>query len=105
MWLNQVLTHSDYQASIVAHVEPRDLNNLFGNPDYYLGYDSETTRDLLAAERFGAAVEQIMADAAALTLVNAPNIVLTRPGVGGVDPNVVTDSLPLNTIQLAEDAQ
>ena len=105
VWLSQVLTHGDYQASIVAHVEPRDLNNLFGNPEYYLGYDSAATRDLLAAERFGEAVDQIMADAAALTLANAPNIVLTRPGIRGVDPNVVTDALPLHTIELDEGAQ
>ena len=101
MWLNQVLKQSDYQASIVAHVEPRDLANLFGNPDYYLGYDSEQTRELLAHEDFGGAVDQIMADAAALTLVNAPNIVLARPGITGVNPNVVTDSLPLNRIEVA----
>lgn len=101
VWLNQVLKQSDYQASIVAHVEPRDLANLFGNPDYYLGYDSEQTRELLADEDFGGAVDQIMADAAALTLVNAPNIVLARPGITGVNPNVVTDSLPLNRIEVA----
>ncbi|WP_115686049.1 ABC transporter substrate-binding protein [Corynebacterium senegalense] len=102
VWLSQVLKGHDYQASLVAHVEPRDVPMLFGNPDYYLGYDSQRARELLAAAEVGdqegnmrAAVDQIMADAAALTLVNAPNIVLLGPGVGGVDPNVVTDSLPL----------
>lgn len=43
-----------------------------------------------------------MDDAGALTLVNAPNIVLTRPGISGVDPNVVTDSLPLANIEVAD---
>ncbi|WP_291314125.1 ABC transporter substrate-binding protein [Corynebacterium sp. UBA2622] len=105
VWLNRVLKGHDYQASLVAHVEPRDVPMLFGNPKYYLGYDSPRTRELLAAAEVGAqeenmraAVDQIMEDAAALTLVNAPNIVLLAPGVSGVDPNVVTDSLPLAAV-------
>jgi len=102
VWLSRVLKGHDYQASLVAHVEPRDVPMLFGNPDYYLGYDSPRTRELLGAAEVGAqeenmrsAIDRIMDDAAALTLVNAPNIVLLAPGVGGVDPDVVTDSLPL----------
>ena len=97
---------SAYQASLVAHVEPRDIPMLFGNPDYYLGYDSAQARELIAAGEVGdqavnmeAAVDVIMADAGALTLLNAPNIVLLAPGVSGVDPNVVTDSLPLNEVE------
>ena len=46
-----------------------------------------------------AAVDVIMADAGALTLLNAPNIVLLAPGVSGVDPNVVTDGLALAEVQ------
>ncbi|MDY5784848.1 ABC transporter substrate-binding protein [Corynebacterium sp.] len=102
VWLNQVLTGHDYQASLVAHIEPRDIPMIFGDPDYYLGYDSPRTRALLDAaevgnqeENMAAAIDQIMADAAALTLVNVPNLVLTAPGVGGVNPNMVTDALRL----------
>lgn len=105
VWLSKVLKGSDYQASIIAHVEPRDIPNLFGNPDYYLGYDNEHARELITAgdvESMRLAVDQIMDDAGALTLVNAPNIVLTRPGISGVDPNVVTDSLPLANIEVAD---
>ncbi|AWB84489.1 ABC transporter substrate-binding protein [Corynebacterium liangguodongii] len=106
VWLGQVLKRHDYQASIVAHVEPRDIPLMFGNPDYYFGYDSPTARSRIAAaevgeqaENMAAAVDVIMADAAALTLLNAPNIVLTAPGVSGVDPNVVTDGLELASIR------
>lgn len=102
VWLNKVLKQADYQASIVAHVEPRDMGNLFGNPNYYLGYDSARARELIKAgdvESMRLAVDQIMGDAAALTLANAPNIVLMRHGISGLNPNVVTDSLPLNTIK------
>ena len=105
VWLNQVLKGHDYQASLVAHVEPRDVPMLFGNPDYYLGYDNARVRELITAgdvESMRLAVDQIMDDAGALTLVNAPNIVLTRPGISGVDPNVVTDSLPLANIEVAD---
>ncbi len=101
VWLNQVLKGHDYQASLVAHVEPRDIPMLFGNPDYYLGYDSPAAREDIAAGDLAGAVDTIMADAAALTLVNAPNIVLFAPGVGGLNANVVTDSLRLTDIEVA----
>lgn len=99
VWLNQVLKGHDYQASLVSHVEPRDVPMLFGNPEYYLGYDNAVVRERIAAGDMAGAVEQIMDDAAALTLANAPNIVLYAPGVSGLDPNVVTDSLPLNEVE------
>ena len=99
VWLNQVLKGHDYQASLVSHVEPRDVPMLFGNPEYYLGYDNAVVRERIAAGDMAGAVEQIMDDAAALTLTNAPNIVLYAPGVAGLDPNVVTDSLPLNEVE------
>lgn len=99
VWLNQVLKGHDYQASLVSHVEPRDVPMLFGDPAYYLGYDSATVREQIAAGDITGAVDQIMADAGALTLVNAPNIVLYAPGVRGLDPNVVTDSLRLSEVE------
>lgn len=99
VWLNDVLNGHDYQASLVAHVEPRDLGMLFGNPDYYLGYDSDAVRAALADGDREAAVRTIMADAGALTLANAPNVVLYAPGVGGLNPNVVTDALELRRVE------
>lgn len=111
LWLADVMGAHDYQMSLIAHVEPRDLPALFGNPDYYLGYDSQPVRDELAAADISpdneiahmqAAVDQIMADAGALSLLNAPNIVLTAPGVDGVQADVVTDSLPLAPITKEE---
>ena len=99
VWLNEVLKGHNYQASIVSHVEPRDVPMLFGTPDYYLGYDNAEVREQISAGDIGGAVDQIMADAAALTLVNAPNIVLFAPGVSGLDPNVVTDSLRVSEVE------
>lgn len=113
MWLGQVMGAKDYQMSLVAHVEPRDITTLFGSPDYYLSYDSPEVRDLFAradsapdedteTELMGKAVNQIMADAGALTVMNMPNIVLTRPGVTGVHPDQVTDAIVLRDIEVVE---
>ncbi|MDO5031060.1 ABC transporter substrate-binding protein [Corynebacterium sp.] len=109
VWLGQVMGTKDYQMSLVAHVEPRDIPTLFGNPDYYLGYDSARTRELLAqadespAGRYPQlmreAVDEIMNDAAALTLMNMPNIVLYRDGLDGLRPNQVTDALELRYVK------
>lgn len=106
VWLGQVMGAKDYQMSLVAHVEPRDITTIFGNPDYYIGYDSPRVQELFAladasptdsTRYMREAVDAIMEDMPALTLMNLPNIVLTRPGVEGIDPNQVTDG-----IQLAE---
>ncbi|OFT62451.1 peptide ABC transporter substrate-binding protein [Corynebacterium sp. HMSC05D08] len=109
VWLGQVMGAKDYQMSLVSHVEPRDIPTLFGNPDYYLGYDSQKARDLLAAadaapeeqypKLMGEAVDQIMADAGALTLMNMPNIVLYRDGIEGLDPNQITDAIELRNLK------
>ncbi|AKK03656.1 ABC transporter substrate-binding protein [Corynebacterium epidermidicanis] len=108
VWLSKVLKGKDYDMSIIAHVEPRDIPTLFGNPDYYLGYNSpEVVAALQAAdsgspedyEKFMAeAVDTIMADAAADTLFNFPNIVVARDNIAGIDPNVRTDGLNLKVI-------
>jgi peptide/nickel transport system substrate-binding protein len=37
-WLTQVFKGGDFDMSIVAHVEPRDMKAVFGNPDYYTHY-------------------------------------------------------------------
>ena len=50
-WLKQVFNGGDFDMSIVAHVEPRDLAAVFGNPAYYTKYtNAEFTAALAAAE-------------------------------------------------------
>ena len=112
VWLGQVMGAKDYQMSLISHVEPRDVPTLFGDPDYYLNYDSPRTRELLAQadsapeqdypKLMAQAVDQIMADAGALTLMNMPNIVLTRTGVRGLHPDQVTDALILRDLSSAD---
>ncbi|KQB85084.1 ABC transporter substrate-binding protein [Corynebacterium oculi] len=110
VWLSQVLKGHDYDMSLIAHVEPRDIPTLFGNPDYYLGFDSPHTRELLRAAETGGtdpeestrlmaqAVDALMEEAAADTLMNFPNIVVSHPAISGIDPTVVVDSLPLSRL-------
>lgn len=113
VWLAEVMGDQNYQMSLIAHVEARDIPVLFGNPDYYLGFDSAEVREELALAASGplsdqeahmhAAVAGIMAQAGAGTLLNVPNIVLSSPGISGVQADVVTDALPLAGISKAED--
>ncbi|MDO4929120.1 MAG: ABC transporter substrate-binding protein [Corynebacterium sp.] len=115
VWLQQVHRSHDYDMSLVAHVEARDIPTMFGSPDYYLGFDDATTQELLSAadtatgetpqesaEKYNAemsqAVTAIMDQAAALTLYNMPNIVVARPGLVGLPTNIVADGLPVSSI-------
>ena len=45
------------------------------------------------------AVDQIMEDMPALTLMNMPNIVLYREGLTGLQPNQITDAIELKGVQ------
>ena len=99
VWLSQVMGAKDYQMSLVAHVEPRDIPTIFGNPDYYIGYDSAQARTLLQQDDMSGAVDQIMADMPALTLMNMPNIVLYRDGLTGLQPNQITDAIELRGVR------
>ncbi len=38
-WLDQVFANKDYDLSIVAHTEPKDIG-IYARPDYYFGYHS-----------------------------------------------------------------
>lgn len=107
VWISEVMTAHDYDMSIMGHVEARDIPALFGNPQYYLGYDNAAVRELLldadtAADPTPAmreAVDLIMADAGAITVFNQPNIVVASPQVSGVSPTIVTDALALAGVE------
>ena len=109
VWLAKVLKGKNYDMSLIAHVEPRDIPHLFGNPDYYLGFDSPKVRELLAeadaapedeyAELMRQAVTEIMAQAGADTLFNLPMIVVTHNGITGIPRNSVADGLVLSGVK------
>lgn len=107
-WLDEVFTKGDYDMTIVAHVEARDLGK-FANPKYYWRYNNpkfaelytaadEATSDEEANELMKQAVKYLADDAAAIWLFALPNLVITKATITGVAQNATTLSLDLTTI-------
>ncbi len=104
-WLETVFTNKDFDMSIVSHVEPRDLGNVFGNPDYYTTYGTDELQALLAEADTGTEEEQVakMKEAAALVSEDAaadflfllPNLVVADPDITGLPENAIKESFPL----------
>lgn len=106
-WLDEVFTKADYDMSIVAHVEPRDIST-FGNPEYYWRYDNKEVRDLLAQADAGTDDEQVTAmkrvartiaeDAAADWLFLLPNLIVAKKDVTGLPKNRIGEAFDLTTL-------
>ncbi|MDR0417342.1 MAG: ABC transporter substrate-binding protein [Propionibacteriaceae bacterium] len=107
-WLNEVFLGGDYDMTIVAHVEPRDINR-FAEPDYYWHYDNPQFQALLKTADEAATPEEYAADmrraarllaedAAADWLFLLPNIVIVKAGITGVAANATSVSFDLTTI-------
>lgn len=104
-WLETVYTNRDYDLSIVAHVEARDMAAVFGDPDYYTTYGTEEIQALFEAADSGTEEEQVEAmaqaarliseDAAADFLFLLPNLMVAEPDITGLPENMLTDSFPL----------
>ncbi|MBA2696745.1 MAG: ABC transporter substrate-binding protein [Ornithinimicrobium sp.] len=104
-WLEEVFTAKDYEMSIVAHVEPRDLGNVFGNPDYYTNYGTSELVELLDQADSGTPQEQTTAmkeaatlisqDAAAEFLFLLPNLLVAAPDITGIPKNAIGESFRL----------
>ncbi|MCK0112078.1 ABC transporter substrate-binding protein [Ornithinimicrobium sp. F0845] len=104
-WVEDVFTNADYEMSIVAHVEPRDLGNVFGNPDYYIRYGTPELRALLEEADTGSEEVQVekMKEAAALISQDAasdflfllPNLIVADPDITGLPQNAITESFDL----------
>jgi peptide/nickel transport system substrate-binding protein len=109
-WLDQVFTKADYDISIVAHVEARDMVR-FADPKYYFRYDNPTVTRLVAEADAGSEAQQIAKmkqvaailanDAAADWLFLLPNLVVTTADVTGVPQNATTLSFDLSSIAKA----
>lgn len=106
-WLDVVFTKGDYDMSIVAHVEPRDIVK-YGDPTYYWHYDNPTVRTLLARADAGTPEQQVTDmkkvakiladDAASDWLFLLPNLVVTKADIHGVPKNSTGLSFDLSTI-------
>lgn len=109
-WISEVLTNGDYDMTIVAHVEARDIAK-FANPAYYWHYDSAEFRRLFTqadeasedevAPLMKQAARYLAEDAAAIWLFALPNLVITKSTITGVGQNATSLSFDLTTIASA----
>jgi peptide/nickel transport system substrate-binding protein len=106
-WLTAVLKNADYDMSIIAHVEPRDLGAVF-NAKYYTRYDDPTLQQALAAADAGdeatqvsemkKAARRLSEQAAADWLFLIPNLMVADKDLKGLPQNAITESLDLSTL-------
>ncbi|MDQ2781273.1 MAG: ABC transporter substrate-binding protein [Actinomycetota bacterium] len=108
VWLEQVFTNHDYDMSIVAQVEPRDLPAVFGNPKYYPQYNSAQVQADIAAADAGSPEDQIAdmrkaaktisTDAASDFLFLLPNLIVADKGITGLPKNAITEGFDLSAL-------
>ncbi len=87
--------------SIVAHVEPRDLAAVFGNPKHYTQYDNRQVQADIAAADSGTPEQQVTdmnkdakelsQDAAADFLFLLPNLIVADKEITGLPQNAITE--------------
>ncbi|WP_033318166.1 ABC transporter substrate-binding protein [Streptomyces yerevanensis] len=104
-WLTTVFKNADYDMSIIGHVEPRDMQTVFGNKTSYIRYDNPEFRALLMKADQGTPEEQITSlraaarllseDAAADWLFLLPNLMVADKDITGLPVNNVSESLDL----------
>jgi peptide/nickel transport system substrate-binding protein len=109
LWLSQVFGNANYDLTIVAHVEPRDLLK-YADPKYYWRYDNKTVQRLIAAgdaaptnsEWLGdyREVERIITrDAVNDWLFLLPNLEVVRAGITGYPTNGLSLSFDVTALQ------
>lgn len=101
-WLSTVFKSADYDMSIVAHVEPRDMGAVFGDPTYYTRYTNPAFDNLLTAADQGTGQQQVedmkkaatmlSQDAAADWLFLLPNLIVADKGISGLPKNAISES-------------
>jgi peptide/nickel transport system substrate-binding protein len=106
-WLTTVFTNADYDLSIIAHVEPRDLGAVF-NSKYYTRYDDPQLRQLLASADAGdeqtqladmkKAARRLSEQAAADWLFLLPSLVVADKNITGLPTNAITESFDVTRL-------
>ncbi|MFI5735307.1 ABC transporter substrate-binding protein [Kribbella sp. NPDC051587] len=106
-WLTTVLKNADYDMSIIAHVEPRDLGAVF-NPTYYTRYNDPTLQQYLAAADAGdeaaqldnmkKAARRISEQAAGDWLFLLPNLIVADKNLTGLPQNAITENFDLSRL-------
>lgn len=104
-WLTSVFKGSDYDLSMVAHVEPRDLPVVFGSPDYYTHFSNPQMATFLKQADTGTQEQQSQAmkkaarliadDAGADFLFVLPNLMVADKNITGLPKNAITEGFDL----------
>jgi peptide/nickel transport system substrate-binding protein len=106
-WLDVVFSKADYDMSLIAHVEARDIAT-YADPKYYWRYDNPQVQKLLTEADAGdeqteiADMKQIARtiaqDAAADWLFLLPNLMVAKTDVMGLPKNRIGESFDLTTL-------
>ncbi|MFD7501812.1 ABC transporter substrate-binding protein [Streptomyces sp. NPDC059850] len=104
-WLSTVFKNADYDMSIIGHMEPRDMQTVFGGKGYYTGYDDPEFRALVKKADQGTRKDQITymraaarllsKDAAADWLFLLPMLTVADKDITGLPVNYVSESMDL----------
>ncbi|MBO0812294.1 MAG: ABC transporter substrate-binding protein, partial [Microlunatus sp.] len=108
VWLDKTFTQKDYDLTVINHVEARNIFN-YGDPSYYWNYDNKQVQQLLtraaAAPNDSAytadmkkVVDILVTDVPGDWLYNAPNIVIAKKSVSGLEANDNGVSLDLTAV-------
>jgi peptide/nickel transport system substrate-binding protein len=108
-WVDVVLVKKQYDLSIIAHVEPRDIAQ-YGNAQYYWGYVNPQVQDWLASadreqneakrnELYAKVQRQITDDAVNAWLYMLPNIVVLRSEITGYRTDRLAPSINLTEVR------
>ncbi|MEZ5648057.1 MAG: ABC transporter substrate-binding protein [Alphaproteobacteria bacterium] len=96
-WLEQVFKEKDFEATVVAHTEPLDID-IYGQDDYYFGYKNPKIKTLLTAieatqdqkrqnELWGQIQEIVTDDAVNVFIFELPKIGVWKKGLHGLWKN------------------
>lgn len=112
VWLDKVFTEHDYQMSVILHTEARDMLTIFGDPDYYIGYDNPRVAEVAekadrsSPDQYVAGMQEvarmIVDDAASDPLFLFPNTVVADAGLAGIAANATTESMDLTGLRWSD---
>jgi peptide/nickel transport system substrate-binding protein len=112
VWLDKVFTEHDYQMSVILHTEARDMLTIFGDPDYYIGYDNPQVTEVAekadrsSPDQYVAGMQEvarmIVDDAASDPLFLFPNTVVADAGLAGIAANATTESMDLTGLRWSD---
>jgi len=106
-WIDQVMVQGNYDMTIVAHVEPRDIVK-WADPTYYWHYDNPDFQKLIAdADKAAPDVQvNLMKQAAKILATDVPgdflwllpSLIIATPDLVGIPANAISLSFDLTNI-------